>query len=106
MNAEKVHYLYLGIVAVGRKEVNLALCCNGIAAYRTEVGHRGAIGNAHLSGKVGHAVNGAVPHNILDIDIVANEIFLIVVNIYHTHKSVAPLPEIVQERRVLTERVI
>ena len=68
--------------------------------------HRSRVGHAYLRGHVGHGVDGAEPYDILDVDVVADKGLLIVVDIDYTDQSVALLSEIVQERRVLTERRI
>ena len=68
--------------------------------------HRSRVGHAYLRGHVGHGVDGSKPYDVLDVDVVADKGLLIVVDIDHTDQSVALLSEIVQERRILSERRI
>ena len=61
---------------------------------------------AHLCSHVGHGVYRAIPHDVLDVDVVADEHFAIIVYVDYAHKTVALLTEIIKERRVLTERIV
>ena len=54
-----------------------------------------------LCGKIGHAVYVAEPYDIFDVDIVANQVFLVVVYVNHSHESFTVLPVKVEEAAVL-----
>ena len=61
--------------------------------------------HAALGGQVSHAVHLSEPYDVLDVDVVADEVFLSLVGINYTHQSFAVLAEIIQEATVLTELV-
>ena len=106
VQAQQVHYLNLDVVAIGRQEVDGAAFRAGIVADGLQLGHRSRLCHAHLGSHVGHALHRAVPHDVLDVDVVADEAFAVVVDVDDAHQSVALLSEVIQERRVLTERVV
>lgn len=64
------------------------------------------MGYTYLCRHIGNAVHGAVPDDVFNVDVITDEPFLVVVDIDDTHQSVAFLSEIVQERGVLTERIV
>ena len=106
MNAEQVEYLYLDVVAVRRQEVDAALLAHSIVADGLESLHGRCILHADALSHIVHAVNTAIPHNVFNIDVVANKRLDVVVDVDDTYKSVTVQSEIIQERRVLTERII
>ena len=106
MDAQQVHDLDLGVVAVRGQEMDAAALGTRLVTDDLQLLHGGRIGHTHLGGHVGYTVHRAIPHDILDIDVVTHQDFLIVVDVNHTHQPVTLLPEVVQERRVLAERVI
>ena len=100
MDAQQVHDLYLRVVAVGREEMDFF---RGVRREeRGESLHRGRLRDAYLSGEVGYAGHEAHPNDVLDVDVVAEEPFLVVVDVDDTHQPVAVLAEIIEEGRVLT----
>jgi hypothetical protein len=102
VDAQKVHELDLDVVAVGREEVDSPVCCDGIATYGTEVRHRGGLSDTYFGGEVGYAGGIAHPHNILYVNVIAEEPFLVVVYINETEEAIAVLTEIIKEGRILT----
>ena len=58
-----------------------------------------------MLGHVGHAVHGAEPHDVVHVDVVADEVFPAVVDVNHSHESFALLAEEVEETAVLAELV-
>ena len=106
MDSQQVHDLDLDVVAVGRQEVDAAMLAQGVGHDGAQGLHRSRVGHAYLRGHVGHGVDGSKPYDVLDVDVVADKGLLIVVDIDHTDQSVALLSEIVQERRILSERRI
>ena len=86
--------------------MNLASQPGSLVAYRLQLLHRRTFAYSHLCGKVDHTVNRAIPHDVLDVDVVADEHFAIIVYVDYAHKTVALLTEIIEERRVLTERIV
>ena len=55
---------------------------------------------------VGHALYGTIPDDVFDVDVIADEAFAVVVDVDDAYQSVALLTEVIEERRVLTERII
>ena len=106
MNAEQVEYLYLDVVAVRRQEVDAALLAHSIVADGLEALHGRSILHADALSHIVHTVNTAIPHNVFYVDVVANKRLDVVVDVDDTYKSVTVKSEIIQERRVLTERII
>ena len=106
VDAQQVHDLYLGVVAVRGQEVDAAALGLGFVTDDLQLLHGSRVGHAHLGSHVGHAVHRAIPHDILDVDVVAHQDFLIVVDVNHTHQTVALLTEVVQERRILAEGIV
>ena len=106
MDSQQVHDLDLDVVAVGRQEVDAAMLAQGVGHDGAQGLHRSRVDHAYLRGHVGHGVDGSKPYDVLDVDVVADKGLLIVVDIDHTDQSVALLSEIVQERRILSERRI
>ena len=106
MDAQQVEQLDLRVMAVGRQEMNLPLLPERLVADHLELLHRSRQLNAHLVGHIPDGVHRTEPHDILNIDVVAHQRLRAVVDVNHTHQSVALLSEIVQERRVLPEGIV
>ena len=106
MYAEKVHYLYHCVVAVGRQEMNLALALEGILNDSSKSLHRQCVGHSHLCGEVADRVNRAIPYDIYHINVVAHKSLAVVVDVNNTHKAFAVLTEIIDERRILSVGII
>ena len=51
--------------------------------------HRSTVFHAALCGEVGHAVHGTEPYDVFNVDIIANQIFLVVVYVDYPHESFA-----------------
>ena len=58
--------------------------------------------DAHLCSKVADGGRKAHPYDVLHVDVIAEEPFFVVINIDDSHQTVTVLPEVIQERRVLT----
>ena len=106
VQAQQVHDLNLDVVPVGRQEVDGAAFRASLVADGLQLCHRSRLRHTHLGSHVGHALHRAVPNDVLDVDVVADEAFTVVVDVDDAHQSVALLSEVIQERRVLTERVV
>ena len=106
MDAEQIENLYLYVVAVRRQEVNLAFLLQGLVAGTLQRAHRCSVLHAHLCREVMHAVHAAIPYDVFDVDVVAEDCLTVVVDVDHSDESVSVLSEIIQERRVLSERII
>ena len=106
VNAQQVHDLNHVVVTVGGQEVDGAPLGLSLVDYFLECAHGCAVGYAHLSCHVGHTVDRTIPHDILDVDVVAYKDFLVVVNVDDAYQAIAHLTKVVQERRVLTEGVV
>ena len=57
MDAQQVHNLYLRVVTVGRKKVNLPMLTKGFVADNLQLLHRSAVFHAHLAGQILHIVH-------------------------------------------------
>ena len=68
--------------------------------------HRCRVLHAYLCGEVVNAVHAAIPYDVLDVDIVAEDSLTVVVYVDDSYESVSVQTEIIQERRVLSERII
>ena len=78
--------------------MNRRVCCLGTTTDSTQLLHRGRLGDPYLCGEVGYRRGEAHPYDILYVDIIAEEHFLVVVDVDHTHQTVTMLAEIVEER--------
>ncbi len=94
MDAQQVHNLYLGVVAVWRQEVYVR-CLT--VDMRCQLLHRSSLVDAHLCGQVGHRWRKAHPYDVLHVNVVAEKPFFVLVNIDDAHQPVAVLSEVVQE---------
>ena len=95
MYAYQVKQLQLDIISVGRQEVDGALLAQCGVADSLELFHRSPVFHAHLSSHVGHGVYRAIPHDVLYVNVVAYQRFLVFVQVYHAHQAVALLTEII-----------
>lgn len=103
MDAEQVEDLNLYVCTVGRQEVDASVLTHGGSADSVKRCHRGRVGHSHLGRHVAHSVYRAIPYDVVNVYIVAHKGLLAALYINHTYQSVALLPEIVEERRVLAE---
>ena len=103
--AQQVENLYHDVVTVGRQEVYLALEPQCVVAYCLQALHWCAVAYSHLCRHVVDAV-GAVPDDVLNRDVVANEGLDVVVDVDDSHEPVPVLSEIIQERGVLPEGAV
>ena len=106
VEAQQVHDLNLDVMAVRRQKMNGATFGAGLVADGLQLSHRCRVGNTHLRCHVGHALNGTIPDDVFDVDVIADEAFAVVVDVDDAYQSVALLTEVIEERRVLTERII
>ena len=89
MYAGQIHQLDHQIVSIGGQEVNLLPRFLGFVHHRLQLGDGGALLHARLCSHVGHAVHLSVPYDVLDVYVVAQQVFLIVVHIDDTHQTFA-----------------
>ena len=102
MNAEQIHYSDHGVVAVGWKEMDGTMVAQCILTNSAQCGH-GLRLCPHALSHVGNALYAAVPYDVFYIYVVSDECVYIVVDVNHTHESIAVLSEIIEERGVLSE---
>ena len=86
--------------------MNLTMQAHSIVADSFKAFHRSRIAHSDLFCHIVNTVHRTIPHDIVNVDIVADEGLDVVVNINHTYETVALLTEIIEERRILTERII
>ena len=67
--------------------------------------HGARLGNAAFCCHVTHGVYRAVPHDIVDVDFVADEYFFSGVSVDYAHQAVAFVSEEIEKRTVLPELV-
>ena len=60
--------------------------------------HGAGFGNPDLRGQVAYTIDGAKPHDVLNVNVIANESLRVVVNVDYADKSVSVLPEEVKKR--------
>ena len=70
-----------------------------------EICHRAGVFHSHFFGKVLHGWYETCPDDVLDVDVVAKEVFLVIVDVDDSHQPVTVLSEVIEERTVLTELV-
>ena len=95
MDAQQVHELNHCVVAVGRQEMHLAPCGARLLAQGGKFLHGRRVGHTHLLRHVVNAIHRAIPHDVLDVDVVAIERFGAVVHVDDAHQSVALLAKVV-----------
>ena len=106
MDSEEVENLNFNIVSIGREEMNLAVCAQCFIADELQMLHGQCFIGAALLRHIVHALNRAIPHDILNVDIVSNQDVAVIIDIDNAYQSVALQTEIIEERRILTERVV
>ena len=87
MDAGQVHQLNHRVVSVGWQKMDalpagLGLVYEGFQPFRGR-----AFRNACLYGHVGHAVHVAEPHDVFHVNVVAYQVFFVVVHINDTDES-------------------
>jgi len=102
-NVEQVLNLNHRVVAIGRQEVDGAMLAHGVAHDVFEFAHRTHEVGAHFDGHVVHAFHAAVPHDVVDVDFVAEERALARVGINHAYEPVAMMGEEIEKRTVLAK---
>lgn len=105
MYAGEVHQLYHPVVAIGRQEVHTASLLLRRLYQAGQHGHGRGVLHTALCGHVGYAVHAAIPHDVLQVYVIAYEPLAALVGVYHTHQSLAVLSEVVEECAVLAETV-
>ena len=106
MDAEQIGYHEHGVVPVWRQEVYLPVILQGCVANGLKLFHGRSAGHACAAGHVGHAVNRTIPYDVVDVDVVADKSLGALVQVDYSYQPVAAETEIIQERRILAERVI
>ena len=105
MEAEDVGELYHKVVTVLRQKVYGLSGLLRTAEAVCECAHRLRVGYADFCCEVTDGWYEAIPDDIVDVDVVAEERFGIVVNIDDTDECLPCLTEVVEEGGVLTEAV-
>ena len=95
--AEQVEYLYLSVVAIRWKEVYAAFLSHRFVANALERFHGGCVSHADTFCHIFHAVNTAIPHDIFNVDIVADECLCAVIEVDNTDKTVSVESEIIKK---------
>ncbi len=104
-DAEELLHHDLYVMAIGREVVDglSGLCGGGDNLLETGEGSR--VGYAYLRGHICYTVYTAVPDDVVYVDIVAEQILLVIVDIDDADESVALQAKVVEECAVLTEVV-
>ena len=105
MDARHVHELNHRVMAVGRQEVYALACSFGLLDEVCQSLHRHGMCHATLCCQVRNTVNTAEPNDVLNVDVVANEVLPVIVNVDDASQAFAVLPIEVKERAVLTEAI-
>ena len=105
MDAQHVHELNHGVVAVRRQEMDALTACFCLLDEVGKALHRQSLGHATFGCHIGHAVHRTEPNDILDVYIVAHKVLLVVIHIDNASQALAMQPEEIEERTVLTETV-
>ena len=74
---------------------------SGFSYQFLQTAHRGTVFHAALCGKVGHTVHVTEPYDVFDVNIVANQVFLVVVYVDYPHESFAVLSVKIKKTTVL-----
>ena len=82
------------------------LLAQGVVGDGAQRAHGSRVVYANLLGHVVHTVDGSIPYNVIDGDVVTDEGLNVVVDVDDTYQSVTVLTEIITEGGVLTEGVI
>ena len=85
--------------------MDLTSAVAGIHDEALETAHGSALGGTGLLGHISYAVHAAEPHDVLDVNIIADEPFVARVGIYDADEAVALKAEVIEERTVLTELI-
>ena len=101
MDMQQIHDLNLRVVAIGREEMNLTSLFDGFVYDVGHAAHRSMIGNTCFLRQVAHRLYATVPHNVVDVNLVAAKNLVVRVGIHDANQSFAVLCEIVEERAIL-----
>ena len=96
MDTEQVEYLNLDVSTVRRQEVDAALLAHGIVADGLQRLHRRRVLHADLLCHVVYTFYRAIPYDIVDTDVVADECLNVIIHVNDTHESFTVLTEMIQ----------
>ena len=77
-----------------------------VVANRLESLHVYCVSHANGIGHVSNRINTSIPNDVINVDVVTNECLGVVININHTNEPITLHTEVIEERRVLAERII
>ena len=80
MNAEQIEYQNHRVVTVRRQEMHCTVVSQCSIADDMQLLHRGGVCHSALCCHIAHAVNTAVPYDVVDVYVVADKCFGIVVD--------------------------
>ena len=92
-------------VAIGRQEVDSATCRLGTIKQFAECCHRCSLCYATLLGHLYHTGHFAIPYDIINIYLVAEEGLFARISINHTNETIAVLTEEIEETAILAKLV-
>ena len=90
-------------VAIGRQEVHLAARLLRLGHHFREGRHRRSVCHAAFLGHLHNAGHFAVPDDVVNVNLIAQQGFGAAVGINDAHQAIAVLTEEIEERTVLTE---
>ena len=90
-------------VAIGRQEVHLAASLLRLSHHFHEGCHRRSVCHAAFLGHLHNAGHFAVPDDVVNVNLIAQQGFGAAVGIDDAHQAIAVLAEEIEERTVLTE---
>ena len=96
---------YFVVVAVGRQEMDILSAGLGGLYQLAQFAKGRALLHSCCRGHVANAVDGAVPNDVVDVNIVAKEVFGIIVNVDYSGEAVALCTEEIEEAAILAEGV-
>ena len=96
--AQEVRDGYLRVEAVGRQEVHGLSVGLRVVYDGLQLAGGCRLADAHLGGQLADRRHVAHPHDVLDVDVVAEQHLAVVVNVDDAGEPVAVLPEEVEER--------
>ena len=97
--------MYHKVVAVWGKEMDFLALCLRLVDHIGQFAHGSMVRHATLRGQICNAVNLAEPYDILNVNVVAYQVLVVVVYVNDSNQSFPVLSKIIQEAAVLSEFV-
>ena len=104
-DAQQLLKQQLVVVSVRRQKVHLSAFFQRLAHQRTQPAETICTVYSHLCGHVGHTLYAAIPYDVVNVNIIAEQVFHALVSINHTGQTLALLAEKIEERTVLPHPV-